>query len=326
MPIALITGCSSGIGRALADAFKATGYEVWATARKADDVAALSAAGFIAVQLDVSDSMALEQLAAGLEHSGLDVLINNAGYEVWATARKADDVAALSAAGFIAVQLDVSDSMALEQLAAGLEHSGLDVLINNAGYGAMGPLLDGGVQALQRQFETNVFSVIGVTRALFPALRRNKGLVVNIGSVSGVLVTPFAGAYCASKAAVHALSDALRLELAPFGVQVMEVQPGAIASSFAKNASHEAEQLISEQSPWWPIREGIRARARASLDDPTPVTEFARDLLKAVQHTRPPRLLRLGNGSRLLPLMAWLLPKGLLDMALRKRFGLNADL
>lgn len=210
MPIALITGCSSGIGRALADAFKATGYEVWATARKADDVAALSAAGFIAVQLDVNDSMALEQLAAGLEHSGLDVLINNAGY------------------------------------------------------GAMGPLLDGGVQALQRQFETNVFSVIGVTRALFPALRRNKGLVVNIGSVSGVLVTPFAGAYCASKAAVHALSDALRLELAPFGVQVMEVQPGAIASSFAKNAGHEAEQLINEQSPWWPIREGIRARARAS--------------------------------------------------------------
>ncbi len=106
----------------------------------------------------------------------------------------------------------------------------------------------------------------------------------------------------------------------------MEVQPGAIASSFAKNAGHEAEQLINEQSPWWPIREGIRARARASLDSPTPITEFARDLLKAVQHTHPPRLLRLGNGSRLLPLMAWLLPKGLLDMALRKRFGLNADL
>ncbi|RMN64644.1 Short chain dehydrogenase [Pseudomonas syringae pv. papulans] len=272
MPIALITGCSSGIGRALADAFKATGYEVWATARKTDDVAALSAAGFIAVQLDVNDSLALEQLAAGLEHSGLDVLINNAGY------------------------------------------------------GAMGPLLDGGVDALQRQFETNVFSVVGVTRALFPALRRSKGLVVNIGSVSGVLVTPFAGAYCASKAAVHALSDALRLELAPFGVQVMEVQPGAIASSFAQNASHEAEQLISEQSPWWPIREGIRARARASLENPTPATAFAQDLLKAVQHTHPPRLLRLGNGSRLLPLMAWLLPKGLLDMGLRKRFGLNTDL
>ena len=136
------------------------------------------------------------------------------------------------------------------------------MLINNAGYGAMGPLLDGGVPAMQRQFETNVFSIVGVTRALFPVLRRSQGLVVNIGSVSGVLVTPFAGAYCASKAAVHALSDALRMELAPFGIRVMEVQPGAIASSFANNAGPEAEQLINEQSPWFPLREGIRARAR----------------------------------------------------------------
>lgn len=270
MPNVLITGCSTGIGRALADAFKGAGYEVWATARKAEDVTALNAAGFNGVQLDVNDGPALERLAA--------------------------------------------------------EFEGLDVLINNAGYGAMGPLLDGGVEAMQRQFETNVFSVVGVTRALFPALRRNKGLVVNIGSVSGVLVTPFAGAYCASKAAVHALSEALRLELAPFSIQVMEVQPGAIGTSFAKNASHEAEQLINEQSPWWPLREGIRARAKASQDNPTPATDFARDLLRAVQQAKPPRLLRLGNGSRLMPLMAWLLPKGLLDSKLRQRFGLDKQL
>lgn len=267
MPNVLITGCSTGIGRALADAFKSAGYEVWATARKAEDVAALDAAGFKGVQLDVNDNPALDQLAARFD--------------------------------------------------------GLDVLVNNAGYGAMGPLLDGGVEAMQRQFETNVFSVVGVTRAFFPALRRNKGLVVNIGSVSGVLVTPFAGAYCASKAAVHALSEALRLELAPFSIQVMEVQPGAIATSFAKNASHEAEQLISEQSPWWPLREGIRARAKASQDNPTPATDFARDLLRAVQQAEPPRLLRLGNGSRVLPLMAWLLPRKLLDGKLKQRFGLD---
>ena len=119
MPNVLITGCSSGIGRALADAFKATGYRVWASARRAEDVAGLSAAGFNAVQLDVNDSTALQRLA--------------------------------------------------EQLGE------LDVLVNNAGYGAMGPLLDGGTEAMQRQFETNVFSIVGVTQALFPALRRSKG-------------------------------------------------------------------------------------------------------------------------------------------------------
>lgn len=237
MPNVLITGCSSGIGRALADAFKAAGFEVWASARQPDDVAALTAAGFNALQLDVNDSAALQRLS-----------------EQWGE---------------------------------------LDVLINNAGYGAMGPLLDGGTEAMQRQFETNVFSIVGVTQALFPALRRNKGLVVNIGSVSGVLVTPFAGAYCASKAAVHALSDALRMELAPFGVQVMEVQPGAINTSFAKNAGAQAELLIHEQSPWWPLREGIRARSQASQDKPTPASEFAADVLKAVQHVRPLSLIHI---------------------------------
>lgn len=270
----LITGCSSGIGRALADAFKTAGFRVWATARKASDLAALNAAGFNAVELDVNDSAAVQQLAK----------------------RLSDEI------------------------------GGLDVLINNAGYGAMGPLLDGGRDALQRQFDTNVFAVVDVTRALFPLLRQARGVVVNIGSVSGVLVTPFAAAYCASKAAVHALSDGLRMELAPFGVRVLEVQPGAIASSFGANASREAEQLIAEDSPWWPIREGIRARARASQDNPTPAGDFARDVLNAVQRPKPPRLLRLGNGSRALPLLALLLPRGLLEWVLKRKFGLAGRL
>ncbi|MCY1390971.1 hypothetical protein D9M71_57980 [compost metagenome] len=125
---------------------------------------------------------------------------------------------------------------------------------------------------------------------------------------------------------MHALSDALRLELAPFGVRVMEVQPGAIASSFASNAGREAEQVIAQQSPWWPLRENIRARAKASQDRPTPAEDFARDLLKAVRQANPPRLVRIGNGSRALPLLERLLPKALLDRALKKRFGLDGAL
>ncbi|QVM90576.1 SDR family oxidoreductase [Pseudomonas entomophila] len=266
MPTVLITGCSSGIGRALADAFRDAGHEVWATARKAQDVEQLAAAGFNARQLDVNDATALACLAEELQH--------------------------------------------------------LDILINNAGYGAMGPLLDGGVEAMRQQFETNVFALVGVTRALFPLLRRARGLVVNIGSVSGVLVTPFAGAYCASKAAVHGLSDALRLELSPFGVRVMEVQPGAIASQFASNAQQQAEQVLAADSPWWPLREQVQARARASQDRPTPAAAFAQGLLAATRKSPTPALVRLGNGSTALPLMARLLPQRLLDWVLRKRFGL----
>ena len=266
MPTVLITGCSSGIGRALADAFRDAGYQVWATARKAEDVERLAGAGFTARQLDVNDGAALAHLADELQS--------------------------------------------------------LDILINNAGYGAMGPLLDGGVEAMRQQFETNVFAVVGVTRALFAPLRRGRGLVVNIGSVSGVLVTPFAGAYCASKAAVHALSDALRLELAPFGIRVMEVQPGAIASQFASNAQRQAEQVLAADSPWWPLREQVQARARASQDRPTPAAVFAQGVLQAVGKTPVPALVRLGNGSTALPLMARLLPRRVLNWALRKRFGL----
>lgn len=273
-PIALITGCSSGIGRALADAYRSAGYSVWATARKAADLETLTNAGFIAVELDVNDAAGIEQLAERLN----------------------------------------------------TQVGGLDVLINNAGYGAMGPLLDGGAQGMRRQFETNVFSLISMTRALFPMLRNRQGLVINIGSVSGVLVTPFAGSYCASKAAVHALSDALRLELAPFSIDVMEVQPGAIASSFGASASNAAEQLIHEDSPWWPLRDGIRARAKASQDNPTAAHHVAQQILAATQRNKPPRLLRLGNGSRILPLMAAVLPKNLLEHALKKRFGLNRQL
>ena len=266
MPTVLITGCSSGIGRALAHAFRDAGHQVWATARKPQDVDQLNAAGFTARQLDVNDAEALAHLAEELPQ--------------------------------------------------------LDILINNAGYGAMGPLLDGGVEAMRQQFETNVFAVVGVTRALFGHLRRSRGLVVNIGSVSGVLVTPFAGAYCASKAAVHGLSDALRLELAPFDIRVMEVQPGAIESQFASHAQQQAEQVLATDSPWWPLREQVQARARASQDRPTPAAVFAQGLLAATRKSPVPALVRIGNGSTALPLIARLLPQRVLDWVLRKRFGL----
>lgn len=274
MPLVLITGCSSGIGRSLAQTYKQAGYEVWATARKPAEVAQLRAEGFVAVQLDVNDRLEVDQLSARIKQNG----------------------------------------------------KGLDILINNAGYGAMGPVLDAGVEGIKLQFETNVFSVVGITQALFEPLRSNRGLVVNIGSVSGVLVTPFAGAYCASKAAVHALSDALRMELAPFGIRVMEVQPGAIDTRFAKNASAQVEHLIAEDSPWWPMREGIRARAHASQDNPTPVSELTDAVFQATQKTKPPALLRHGNGSHALPLLASLVPRALLQKILMKRFGLNTSL
>ncbi len=273
-PVALITGCSSGIGRALAETMRDAGYQVWACARKPADLASLQAAGLRALALDVNDAQAIARALAELHQ----------------------------------------------------EAGRLDVLVNNAGYGAMGPLLDAGAAGMRQQFETNVFSLVELTRACFTLLRASQGLVVNIGSVSGVLVTPFAGAYCASKAAVTALSDALRMELAPFAIDVMEVQPGAIASRFGNTASQQANEVLREDSPWWPLREAVQARANASQQDATPTEAFARQLLAAIQRKNRPLRVRIGKGSRALPLLAALLPKRLLMRVLQRRFALDKRL
>lgn len=273
-PVALITGCSSGIGRALAETMRDAGYQVWACARKPADLASLQAAGLRALALDVNDAQAIARALAELHQ----------------------------------------------------EAGRLDVLVNNAGYGAMGPLLDAGAAGMRQQFETNVFSLVELTRACFTLLRASQGLVVNIGSVSGVLVTPFAGAYCASKAAVTALSDALRMELAPFAIDVMEVQPGAIASPFGNTASQQASEVLREDSPWWPLREAVQARANASQQDATPTEAFARQLLAAIQRKNRPLRVRIGKGSRALPLLAALLPKRLLMRVLQRRFALDKRL
>lgn len=273
-PVALITGCSSGIGRALAETMRDAGYQVWACARKPADLASLQAAGLRALALDVNDAQAIARALAELHQ----------------------------------------------------EAGRLDVLVNNAGYGAMGPLLDAGAAGMRQQFETNVFSLVELTRACFTLLRASQGLVVNIGSVSGVLVTPFAGAYCASKAAVTALSDALRMELAPFAIDVMEVQPGAIASRFGNTASQQASEVLREDSPWWPLREAVQARANASQQNATPAEAFARQLLAAIQRKNRPLRVRIGKGSRALPLLAALLPKRLLMRVLQRRFALDKRL
>jgi len=274
MPSILITGCSSGIGRALAEVFKAAAWQVFATASKPASVDKLVQEGFTAMRLDVTDEASITAVAAQLQ----------------------------------------------------AENIKLDVLINNAGYAQMGPLLDVGGQGILAQMHTNVAGLIDVTRAFFPLLKQSCGLVVNIGSVSGVLITPFAGAYCASKAAVHTLSVALRMELAPFGVSVMEVQPGAVASKISLNAARQVERLMPENSLWSSLQDAISRRVQASQQFAQPTEAFARQLLAVIERKRRPRLLRLGKGGKTLPLMAHLLPQALLEYVLKRRFALNRPL
>lgn len=269
--VVLITGCSSGIGRVLAQQFHARGDTVIATARKAESLGELAQSGIQTAQLDVCSAESIVALQQQLQQQGTVI----------------------------------------------------DLLINNAGYGQMGPLLDLDSAALRAQFETNVIGLMAVTRALLPLMRASKQpRIVNLGSVSGILTTPFAGAYCASKAAVHMLSEALRMELKPFGIDVITIQPGAIQSEFGHSAEGSLQHRSAE-SLYAAAAAGIAARAGASQQHATSTADFSARLIKAVTARRPAAVIRIGSGSTALPLLARWLPTGLRECILSRRFGLH---
>lgn len=165
--------------------------------------------------------------------------LSQRGHRVIASCRNASDLERLKALGLTAVLMDVRDSesiaMALQQVLK-LTGGGLDVLINNAGYGQAGALEDISRDVLREQFETNVFGLMDVTRRIIPVMRgQGRGRIINISSVLGFISLPFHGAYNASKYAVEGLSDTLRLELASSGIRVITIEPGPIESSFRDN-------------------------------------------------------------------------------------------
>lgn len=223
------------------------------------------------------------------------------------------------------VKLDVNSASDIEQCINSIkqEFGQLDMLINNAGFAAMGPLTELSQQKLQQQFNTNCFAPILLTQAALPLLKVSKrAKVVNIGSVSGIMSTPFAGAYCASKAALHALSDALRLELTPFNIDVITVQPGAIQSSFGDNSLSSLAGLVADDSDYAKVKSHIEARATASQNNPTKAEDLARELV-AQLFNQPKAIIRLGRGSRLLPWTQRWLPLSIRDGLLLRKFGLQ---
>ena len=160
--------------------------------------------------------------------------LGQAGYRVFGTVRRAEDSASVERDGVVAVRMDVTDGDSIAAAREQVEHHlgtlPLVAVVNNAGVAAAGPLEHLPLDDLRRVLEVNVVGLVAVTQAFLPALRRSRGRVINIGSVSGLVALPFAGPYAASKFAVEAVSDSLRRELIPSGVRVVLIQPGSIAT------------------------------------------------------------------------------------------------
>ena len=230
--VVFITGCSTGIGRDLAERLSRSGYTVVATARKVE---------------------ALDRLQAALK-----------------------------------LPLDVTQPASVQEaVARTLARFGrIDVLVNNAGYAIRGAVEDVPVEQAEAMFDANVFGVMRMIQAVVPHMReRSSGRIINISSVAGKLVTPANGTYSATKFALEALSDALRLELAPFGIQVVAIEPGSIKTRFHETVEAQARGIFADPaSPYRSLYrqyEQVNAEMRRQEPEPEVVSRVVQQAIEA---------------------------------------------
>ncbi|WDZ87707.1 oxidoreductase [Micromonospora cathayae] len=189
--------------------------------------------------------------SSGIGRATVERLARRPDLTVYATARKTESIADLAATGARLLALDVTDEASMRAAVATVEaaHGQVDVLVNNAGYGEYGPVEEVPVEQVRAQFETNVFGLARLTQLVLPGMRRaGRGRIVNVSSMGGRLVFPGGGYYHASKYAVEAISDALRQEVRPFGVQVAIVEPGLIRTGFGAVAAGRLQAVAAGTS------------------------------------------------------------------------------
>lgn len=269
MKTLLVTGCSSGIGQCCARGMKARGWRVFATARKADDLAALERDGLEAIHLDYANAGSVEACAAEV-------------------ARRTDGK--------------------------------LLALFNNGAYGQPGAVEDLPREVLRAQFEANVFGWHQLTRLCLPLMRANgAGRIVNNSSILGLTAMKWRGAYNASKFAVEALSDTLRLELRGSGIHVVLIEPGPIASRFTEHALQAFEANIdAERSVYRAAYERQRARLGrgGSMRFKLGPEAVLAQLIKALEAPRPRRRYYVTVPTYIMAYARRFLPPPLLDRVL----------
>lgn len=236
LPAVLITGCSSGLGRALAVQFAKTGYPTYATARRLESITDLTKIGCYTLQLDITQHAVIQEVVKKIEQ----------------------------------------------------QHGAIGILINNAAIGIMTPMETVPIAEVRRQYETNVFGLLAMTQAVLPAMRKKgKGRIINIGSSGGEFTTPGGGVYQATKYALTSMSDAMRAELSIFGIEVVMIQPGAIASKFAANGA----VLGTEEGPYQELMLGIDKITSAAVKEGAPGTwtpdQVAKVVFKAATIRKP---------------------------------------
>jgi len=234
------------------------------------------------------------------------------GCKVYATSRKIETIADFGDRTIEKMCLDVtSDESVRNVLSQVVEREGkIDVVVNNAGVIAPGPLAEQTMEDIKQTFDTNTFSILRVCKAVVPIMaERRSGTIVNIGSIVGEISTPWNGLYCASKAAVNSISEVLFMELKPFNISVLHVAPGAVKSNIS--SAGISRFTLAPDTLYSDFISFINKRIYASQGPHSMATkDFARQVVTSALEKKPPRYMSIGGNSRILALFKWL-PRGL---------------
>ncbi len=272
--VVLITGCSSGIGRATATRLAGGGHTVYATARKPESIEDLAGAGCRLLAVDVTD--------------------------------------------------DASMVAAVEAVES--EHGAVDALVNNAGYSQSGPVEEVPIDEARRQFETNVFGLARLCQLVLPAMRaKRSGRIVNLSSMGGRMTLPGGGWYHASKHAVEALSDALRFEVRPWGIDVVVIEPGVVVTEFGDTAIATAGESTDLGGPYDTMMAGIATTVAGAYEKPKRGSSITPDVVaarieKAITAKRPKTRVVVGAQARQILTARAVLPDRAWDKFLTTQF------
>lgn len=261
--------------------------------------------------------------SSGIGYSSAELLARQ-GHTVYALQRKVAALQGLADLGVRAIALDITQADAVSRVIQEIltREGRIDVLINNAGYGSYGAIEDVELSEARAQFEVNLFGLANITRAVIPSMRAQaQGIIINISSIGGRLTTYFGAWYHASKYALEAFSDALRMEMHAWGIKVVIIEPGGIRTPWGLIA---ADNLLATSQGGVYAAEAARVAARIRklyqsrlLSKPEVV---AKVILRAITSPNPRSRYLVGFGARSLIFLHWLLPAKAFDYLI-KRFA-----
>ncbi len=253
--------------------------------------------------------------------------LSQRGFRVFGTVRRSDDKDRLQAAGVTPLTLDVTNRATIDAAASAVQRelSGapLVALVNNAGIPCAGPIEFVRVDDVQEAFDVNVFGVIRVTQAFLPLLRKAKGRIVNISSVSGTVAHPLIGPYAATKFALEAISDSLRRELVLAGVRVIVIQPGSAKTPIWDKVA-AIDVPAAHGTEYEAVMERVRDRVVSTGKRGIPPEQVAKTVLRAITSSNPPTRIRVVR-SRFKTWIARVLPDKVLDRMVARQLWSSRD-